>query len=361
MSMHARKLALVGSLVAALLAAALAVVTSAAADPQRPGTANYGSFHPAGCNVATPTKGDTSYARCYAEGLMTKDGKLAQQQDGPLPTSLGPAQIQGAYNCRPPGHRPDRGGRRRGRLRQRRVRSGGLSRHYGLPRVHHANGCFTKVDQNGGTNYPAEDPDWSIETALDLDAVSSACPACHILLVEGDSQPRRPGHGGRHGGRSRRRSRSPTPTGWPARTATESYYDHYYDHTGIAVTASTGDTGNVTNWPATSPNVIAVGGTTLTADTSARGWAESPGPRRVSGCSLYEPRPDYQTGVDTNCPDNPAIADVAADADPSRPASPSTTRPAGRLGAVRRHLTLVPARRGDVRPGRSTGARHATR
>src|SRR5262245_62691595 len=52
-----RQLALVGS---ALLAATLTVVTPAAADPQPPagahgpGTANYGSFHPAGCNVATP-------------------------------------------------------------------------------------------------------------------------------------------------------------------------------------------------------------------------------------------------------------------------------------------------------------------
>ena len=91
MSKHPlRQLALVAS---ALLAAGLTVATPAAADPQPPGgahvpgTANYGSFHPAGCNVATPSKGQTAYARCYAEGLTTKDGKLAQQQDDPLPGS----------------------------------------------------------------------------------------------------------------------------------------------------------------------------------------------------------------------------------------------------------------------------------
>jgi hypothetical protein len=40
------------------------------------------------------------------------------------------------------------------------------------------------VDQTGGTSYPPDDANWGLETSLDLDAVSSACPACNILLVE---------------------------------------------------------------------------------------------------------------------------------------------------------------------------------
>ncbi len=59
-------------------------------------------------------------------------------------------------------------------------------------------------------------------------------------------------------------------------------FDHYYTHAGVAVTASTGDAGDVTNWPATNPNVVGVGGTTLTADSSTRGWHESAwGERRI--------------------------------------------------------------------------------
>ena len=243
-----RQLALVAS---ALLAAGLTVVTPAAADPQppggahAPGTANYGSFHPAGCNVATPSKGQTSYARCYAEGLTTKDGKLAQQQDDPLPGSLGPADIQSAYRL------PDGGAGRTVAI----VDAFGYTNaesdlavfraHYGLPPCTSDTGCFTKVDQNGGTNYPAEDPDWSIETALDLDAVSSACPACKILLVEADNNSS-PSLG----------AAVDTAAGLGAVAISnsygaageipfESYYDHYYDHPGIAVTVSTGDYGNV--------------------------------------------------------------------------------------------------------------------
>ena len=93
-------------------------------------------------------------------------------------------------------------------------------------------------------------------------------------------------------------------------------FDHYYDHQGVAVTASTGDAGNVTNWPATNPNVVAVGGTSLTSDSSPRGWSESAWADGGSGCSPYEPKPDFQQGLATNC-DNRAIADISADADPN--------------------------------------------
>ena len=56
--------------------------------------------------------------------------------------------------------------------------------YYGLPPCTSDNGCFQKVDQTGGTDYPGDDGGWALETALDLDAVSSACPNCHILLVQ---------------------------------------------------------------------------------------------------------------------------------------------------------------------------------
>ena len=59
---------------------------------------------------------------------------------------------------------------------------------FGLPPCTSANGCFTKVDQNGGTNYPTTvDSGWELEISLDLDAVSALCPNCHIDLVEANS------------------------------------------------------------------------------------------------------------------------------------------------------------------------------
>ncbi len=283
------------------------------------GPANGTSYRPAGCNkaTATPAGGKSLVAQCFALGLTNAAGALAVSADGPPATALGPAQIQAAYNL------PQTGAGMTVAV----VDAGGYALaesdlavfrdYYGLPACTTANGCFTKVDQNGGTNYPSEDSGWSVETALDLDAVSSACPACHILLVEGNTASLDDLGTAADTAAGRGVVAISNSYGVPGEDGSELSADHYYDHKGVAVTASTGDTGNVTNWPAASPDVIAVGGTTLTADSSPRGWAEAAWAGGGSGCSPYEPRPDYQTGIDTNCPDNKAIADLSADADPA--------------------------------------------
>src|SRR5213079_2813892 len=58
---------------------------------------------------------------------------------------------------------------------------------FGLGACTTANGCFRKVDQNGGTNYPRANGGWAQEISLDLDMVSAVCPNCKILLVEATS------------------------------------------------------------------------------------------------------------------------------------------------------------------------------
>src|SRR5207249_5994853 len=57
---------------------------------------------------------------------------------------------------------------------------------FGLPACTTANGCFKKVAQRGGTNYPDPRANWAVEISLDLDMVSAICPLCNILLVEAD-------------------------------------------------------------------------------------------------------------------------------------------------------------------------------
>ncbi len=47
---------------------------------------------------------------------------------------------------------------------------------YGLPACTTANGCFSRVDQRGGTSYPAQDSGWQVEEALDLQMVSADLP-----------------------------------------------------------------------------------------------------------------------------------------------------------------------------------------
>ena len=81
-------------------------------------------------------------------------------------------------------------------------------RTYGLPSCTTANGCFRKVNQNGGTSYPSADSGWAAEISLDLDMVSAICPNCHILLVEASSsEHQRPRHGGQQGRQPRREVR----------------------------------------------------------------------------------------------------------------------------------------------------------
>jgi hypothetical protein len=187
---------------------------------------------------------------------------------------------------------------------------------FGLSACTTANGCFRRVDQNGGTNYPAANTGWGEETSLDLDMVSALCPNCHILLVEATTN-------------------SMTDLGAAVDTAvalganvvsnsygsSESSFESaldsaYYNHPGIAIVASSGDNGFGVSYPAASPDVISVGGTSLLQETNTgtRDAVETVWSGAGSGCSAYEPKPAWQT--DTGC-SRRTVTDVSADADPS--------------------------------------------
>jgi N-acetylneuraminic acid mutarotase len=197
---------------------------------------------------------------------------------------------------------------------------------YGLPACTTANGCFTKVDQRGGTDYPAPDAGWAGEISLDLDMVSAAAPNAHILLVEAD-QPsfedlgaavdQAVALGAKYVSNSYGTNYNSTPGS--GESPDETTYDAHYNHPGVAVVASSGDSNYGVAYPAVSPYVTSVGGTSLVRDSgTARGWSESVWNRNGfgpgSGCSLYEPKPAFQT--DTGC-DKRTVADVSAVSDPA--------------------------------------------
>jgi subtilase family serine protease len=202
--------------------------------------------------------------------------------------------------------------------------------YYGLPPCTTANGCFRKVNQDGEQgNYPIANPDWEPEEALDVEMASAICPKCHILLVEANSADEKAAAGISQI-QSDLGAAVDTAVNLGATVVSNSYgsvgpesnwtaWDHYYDHPGVAITASSGDYGYGTAWPAASPYVTAVGGTSLTKDSStARGWTETAwggaGEGAGSGCSLWEPKPVWQK--DTGCSGR-TVADVSAVADPS--------------------------------------------
>jgi len=184
---------------------------------------------------------------------------------------------------------------------------------FGLPACTSANGCFRKVDQNGGTSYPPPNAGWEGEIALDTDMVSAICPNCHILLVEADDNLL-DNLGTAVDEAATLGATQISNSYGGAEVADETFVDRDYDHPGIAVTASSGDLGWGVEYPAASPYVSAVGGTSLTRDSAtARGWDESAWSGAGSGCSAYEPKPAWQT--DVGCAHR-SVADVSAVADP---------------------------------------------
>jgi hypothetical protein len=184
---------------------------------------------------------------------------------------------------------------------------------YGLPPCTTANGCFKKINSKGGTTLPRADTGWAEEMSLDLDMVSAACPLCHILLVEAD-QPSiaNLGEGVDTAVRLGVKYISNSYGGPEEVTRSAADFGHF-DHPGVAITAASGDGGYGVLFPATSPRVTAVGGTSLLRAANARGWNETAWSGAGSGCSMHAVKPAWQK--DTGCPRR-TVADVSAVADP---------------------------------------------
>ncbi|GAA2052509.1 hypothetical protein GCM10009839_69950 [Catenulispora yoronensis] len=192
---------------------------------------------------------------------------------------------------------------------------------YGLPACTTANGCFRKIDQNGGTSYPAADTGWAGEISLDVDMVSAVCPSCHILLVEASSANMNDlgtavNQAVAQGAKFVSNSYGGSEDG--SESSSDSSYFH---HPGVAITASSGDGAYSagTEYPASSQYVTAVGGTSLSRNSSTRGWTESvwktsSSEGAGSGCSSDVSKPTWQK--DTGCTKR-MVADVSAVADPA--------------------------------------------
>jgi hypothetical protein len=190
-----------------------------------------------------------------------------------------------------------------------------FDRTFGLPEAH-----FTKVDQYGGNAFPVADKNWAGEIALDVEWAHALAPGANILLVEAadSSYPnmmRAVDFARRQAGVSVVSMSWGGPEFASETALDKAVFTTPAGHPGVTFVASTGDGGARSQYPASSPNVVAVGGTSLYTDGrggygSEVGWSGSGG-----GVSRYERRPAYQGGV------NPGRAfrsapDVAFDADP---------------------------------------------
>jgi Putative Ig domain len=185
---------------------------------------------------------------------------------------------------------------------------------------------FKKLNQNGATSpLPAEAPvsdDWTLEESLDLDMASAICPLCNIVLVEATNDS---GTGLDVAQNAAASVAGYISNSWGGtETASDTTLDSTdFNHPGDVITASAGDSDFGVIYPATSPNVVAVGGTRLSTASNARGWTESvwnttPGSEGTgSGCSTIEPQPSWQTALGLTGCSRRIDNDVSADADPA--------------------------------------------
>lgn len=173
--------------------------------------------------------------------------------------------------------------------------------------------CFQKLNQRGTSALPKANGGWSVEIALDVEAVHAVCENCSILLLEAGSPNMK-----------NLMAAVDTATRLGANVVSNSYggpefsgetdFDSHFRHNGVAFTVSSGDSGYGVQYPAASPYVTAVGGTSLYLGADGKYGDENAWSQAGSGCSQFEPKPVWQT--DTKCPGR-TVADVSAVADPA--------------------------------------------
>jgi subtilase family serine protease len=162
------------------------------------------------------------------------------------------------------------------------------------------------------------DGGWAGETALDVEWAHAMAPKASILLVEAKSAStsdllaavdyarRQPGV-------------SVVSMSWGGSessylTTKDGYFTTPAGHAPVTFVAAAGDSGSEAEWPASSPNVLAVGGTSLRTGSGGSYGGESAWSGSGGGFSRVYSVPTYQAGVVTG---HRAVPDVAYDADPN--------------------------------------------
>ena len=202
----------------------------------------------------------------------------------------------------------------------------GFDAQFGLPNI-----TLDVIDQAGNQTNDG----WASEETLDVEWAHAIAPAANIVVVEAA-----PGSTSalsfndvltaiKTASQLSGVSVISMSLGGPEFTG-ESNDDSAFSTAGITYIASSGDSGTV-EWPATSPDVLAVGGTTLTLGGSTGYGHEVGWPFSGGGLSVDESEPSFQQAVQSkNVRSTP---DVSFDADPTTGVSIYYVSPTNTSGA----------------------------
>jgi kumamolisin len=196
-----------------------------------------------------------------------------------------------------------------------------FSRNFGLPLPNAGNFQVVYVTPAGTTTTtpPPYNAGWETEISLDIQWAHAMAPGAKIILVEAASDSLSdllaaealagslvtPGFGGQ------------VSNSWGlSEFSGETSNDGVFNASKVVYFAASGDSPG-TLWPAVSPNVIAVGGTTISRNRSTGNYvSQSAWSSGGGGPSRYEGRPSYQSSISTIVGSARGTPDVSAVADP---------------------------------------------
>ncbi|HTZ64735.1 MAG TPA: hypothetical protein VMB51_11585 [Solirubrobacteraceae bacterium] len=215
-----------------------------------------------------------------------------------------------------------------------------------LPECSKEHECFRQLNEKGEPHKPTS-TGWSGEISLDLDMVSAACPECHIVLLEAANEERglleadetavkkvgaaavtNSWNLGFEANNPANKTACETEKRYCVSKKEEEEDDPFLDHPGTPILFAGGDYGYAVRYPADSQYAVSVGGTALEKASNSRGWTEEvwsnssygddqKGRGTGSGCSVYEPKPKFESEYSFDKPCTKDIEnDVSADASP---------------------------------------------
>jgi subtilase family serine protease len=157
--------------------------------------------------------------------------------------------------------------------------------------------CFEVAYPSGSK--PATNDDWAVEESLDIEWAHAEAPAAKIVLVEARNNSNANLYSAVSYANTTIDANVVSMSWGGGESSSETSDDKYFTHAGTLYTASAGDGGHGVIYPSASPDVIAVGGTTLngcsgtscSGFTSETAWSDGGG-----GISADESIPSYQTG-----------------------------------------------------------------
>ena len=176
---------------------------------------------------------------------------------------------------------------------------------------------------------PKNEGGWATEISIDVQMARAICQNCHILLVETKSEEFTDLGAGVNAAAKAGATEISNSYGGTEQSSYGSLDSTYFNHPGIVVAASSGDCGYYNklcpedtvgaNFPADSPDVVAVGGTSLTESGGV--WSSTVWQEGGSDCSTVFSAAAWQSQVSgfsaAGCGSGRAIADVAAMGDPN--------------------------------------------